>query len=104
MKRNCKMRLQKIKEGIVNFYCNILKQGMDIREDGIRWAIKAMWKINEPVPISMFPKFIDDESAYFLLKMTKKDLKLDFLNKKLEEIKKKIRKKRPLNSGVISPH
>jgi hypothetical protein len=71
-----------------------LKDGKDVRSDGLRWIIKSLWKMNECVPFSSFPKFFDDDSCQFLLTMAEKDLQMENFTKKLEAVKKEIRNKR----------
>lgn len=90
----CKKELKTHREEIVLLYCRALKDGKDIRNDGLKWAIKNLWKMNECVPISAFPKFFDDESAHFLLFMAEKDLELEHCISKLDKLRKEIKSKR----------
>ena len=57
--------------------------------------------MSEPIPLSAFPKFIDEESAHFLLLMAEKDLELEICEKALNSLRKEIKNKRP-NSAVSS--
>jgi hypothetical protein len=57
--------------------------------------------MSEPIPLSAFPKFIDEESAHFLLLMAEKDLELEKCEKALNSLRKEIKNKRP-NSAVSS--
>ena len=43
--------------------------------------------MNEPVPVSSFPKFLDDDSAHYLLLMTKNELDLKELQVRLDRLK-----------------
>ena len=70
---------------------------MDLRPDGIRWTIKALWTMKQPVPISSFPRYLDDESAHFLLTMAGKDLEIEILRKRLDELREEIKKERLTN-------
>lgn len=90
-----KKELKEYREQIIMLYCRTLKDGKDIRNDGLRWIIKNLWMMNEAIPMSAFPKFLDDESAHFLLVMAEKDLELVKCEKKLEMLRKDIREKRP---------
>ena len=47
--------------------------------------------MKQPVPISTFPKVLDDESSHFLLVMSEKDLEIDFLQKRLHELREEIK-------------
>ena len=93
-RRKAKKQLKEVKETLVNLYCNILKEGLDAREDGLRWVIKTLWNLEEPVPVSSFPSFLDDESAYFLLYMAQKDLDLHDLQTKLNNLRNQIKNQR----------
>ena len=50
--------------------------------------------MNEFVPVSAFPKFFDEESIHFLLKITEKDLELEKFKEKLNVLRQKIKDKR----------
>ncbi|OMJ85578.1 hypothetical protein SteCoe_13053 [Stentor coeruleus] len=90
----CKKELKTHREEIVLLYCRALKDGKDIRNDGLKWVIKNLWKMNECIPISAFPKFFDDDSAHFLLLMAEKDLELEHCINKLDGLRKEIKSKR----------
>lgn len=95
-----KKELKIYREEIVMLYCRILKDGKDIRSDGLRWVIKALWGMKEYIPISAFPKFFDDESSHFLLLHSEKDLEYENLVKRLENMRKEVKNKR--NSSSIT--
>lgn len=102
-KKNCGKELKELKENLINFYCMNLKEGMDLREDGLRWLIKALWSMNQPVPVSAFPKYLDDESSLFLLNLAEKDLETIYLSRKLNELREEIKKDRLNSSFTKSP-
>ena len=97
-KKSYQKELKDLQESLINFYCTNLKETMDLREDGIRWAIKSLWKMNQAIPVSAFPKFLDGESSHFLLLLSEKELESSFLNKRLNELREEIKKDR-LNSS-----
>jgi hypothetical protein len=97
-KKNCQKELKDLQDSLINFYCMNLKEGMDLREDGIRWTIKSLWKMKQAVPVSAFPRYLDDESSHFLLFMAEKDLESTFLQKRLDQLREEI-KKDHMNSG-----
>lgn len=102
-KRVCQKEFKDLTESLINFYCRNLKEGLDIREEGIRWTIKSLWNIRQPVPISTFPRYLDDESAHFLLTMAEKDLEISTLQKRLSEMREEIKKDRMNTSFSKSP-
>jgi hypothetical protein len=89
-----KNELKSYKEDMILLYCRTLKDGKDLRSDGLRWVIKALWKMNDFVPISAFPKFFDDESSTFLLIMSEKDLELEDYTKRLNALRQEIKNKK----------
>ena len=97
-KKSYQKELKDLQESLINFYCTNLKEAMDLREDGIRWTIKSLWKMKQAVPVSAFPKFLDDESSHFLLVLSEKELESAYLNKRLSELREEIKKDR-LNSS-----
>ena len=86
--------LKEMQEIMLAFHCNNLKNGMDLRDDGIRWCIKAIWNMNQPVPISSFPKFLDEESAEFLLVVAQIELQINELEKKLSVFRDRLKDNR----------
>ena len=90
-KKQLLKELKELQEIMLAFHCNNLKEGMDLRDDGIRWCIKAIWNMNQPVPISSFPKFLDEESAEFLLVVAQIDLQVNELEKKLTVIRDRLK-------------
>ena len=102
-KRACQKELKDLTESLISFYCSNLKEGMDLREEGIRWTIKALWNIRQPVPISTFPRYLDDESAHFLLSMAEKDMEIASLQSRLSEMREEIKKDHQNSSFSKSP-
>ena len=100
IKRNLQNELKEIQENLLAFYCKNLKDGMDLREDGIRWCIKKIWKMNQPVPISSFPKYLDQKSSFFLLNMSNIDLEIVKLEINLSDYREQIKK--DMNSSRTS--
>ena len=95
LRQTSKKELKEYRDQIIMLYCRTLRDGKDIRADGLRWIIKGLWLMNEPVPISAFPKFLDDESAHFLLVVAEKDIELEAYETKLNELRKEVKNKRP---------
>ena len=94
-RRMNKKQLFEFREEIIMLYCRLLKDGKDARSDGLRWVIKALWKMDEPVPISAFPKFLDDESAHFLLKLSELELEQEVYTQRLSKIQADLKNSRP---------
>lgn len=103
-KRKIKKGLESIKKNLIGLYKNILKDGMDTRKDGLRWVIKAIWAMDEPIPISTFPNFLDGDSIYYLLQIAKLELDLDAAHKKLAAIKQGFQSQRSFSPVRVNSH
>jgi len=103
-KRACLKELKDLQEMLINFYCTNLREGMDLRDDGIRWTIKSLWNMNQSVPVSAFPKFLDDDSSHFLLMLSEKELETTYFLNKLTEMREEIKKDRMNASFCKSPN
>ena len=93
-----KKELIGLKEEIAALYLGILKEGKDLRVEGLRWVIKALWKLSQNIPISGFPKFIDEDSIFFLLWVSEKDLEYEYYLTKMEKMKQDIKNRRSASS------
>lgn len=93
-----KKELNELKEEICTLYLSILKDGKDLRTDGLRWVIKSLWVHKEFIPVSAFPKFLDEESIYFLLRISEKDLEFNHCQEKIEKIRKNLQDHRSSSS------
>lgn len=100
-RRISKKELKEYQEQIVMLYCRALRDGKDLRSDGLRWVIKALWAMNEPIPLSAFPKFIDEESIQFLLDIAEKDVEIEMYERELERLRTEVKNQRP-SSAVPS--
>ena len=93
-KNECKKEQGLLKNALSSIYLKILKQGIDIREEGLKWVVKALWELKESIPLSAFPKYLDEESAQYLLLMAMMELELTEYQKRLENIRGKMREER----------
>ena len=100
-RQKSKKRLKDYKEDILNLYYRILKEGKDLRTEGLRWVIKALWKNGGYIPLSTFPKYLDDENIVFLVKVSEKDLEAEHLSSKIETMRREARSRRT-NSSISS--
>jgi hypothetical protein len=82
--------VKEAQETLHAFYCRTLKDGMDLRDDGLRWCIKAIWKTSNPVPVSAFPKYLDEDSVTFLLRLAQIDLEVKSLLFELNDSRNKV--------------
>ncbi|CAG9330467.1 unnamed protein product [Blepharisma stoltei] len=59
-----------------HFY-GLLLEGKDTRSEGLKWIIKALWKLNEIPQPEHFPRFLDTLAINSLNLLAKKSLEID---------------------------
>ena len=77
---------------LMTFYKELLFKGKNVKKDGLVWIIKAIWNLGENVPMSFMPEFLDIDSIEYLFKLAHKQLEIENCNKKIKEIKLKLKK------------
>ena len=87
-----KKKEKKIINKLMTFYKEILFKGKNVKKDGLVWIIKAIWNLGENVPMSFMPEFLDFDSIDFLFKLAHKQIEIENCNKKIIEIKLKLKK------------
>ncbi len=61
--------LKDIKDELLGHYKFILKQGKDVRNEGLPWVMKAIWELGEKLLPSYFPSFLDEQSIKYLFEV-----------------------------------
>lgn len=54
------------------FLYEILRIGLDCRNEGISWVIRVLWGYGEKVNLDQLPKFLDQKAKEFLLLKSQK--------------------------------
>jgi septal ring factor EnvC (AmiA/AmiB activator) len=67
-----KLKENDCEQKLMSHYEGLLYQGKDIRNDGLIWIIKSMWKLGKNVPMQYIPKFLDFQAIEFLFKLANK--------------------------------
>lgn len=86
---------------LMTFYKELLFKGKNVKKDGLVWIIKAIWNLGENVPMSFMPEFLDIDSIEYLFKLAHKQLEIENCNKKIKEIKLKLKKEIGDNNNLI---
>lgn len=61
-----KIELDDIEYNQVNHYYEVLQCGIDTRQEGLSWILRALWTLGEKVKISKLPKFLDSNAISFI--------------------------------------
>ena len=85
---------------LLKHYLELLYIGKEVRNEGLIWIIKSIWKLGENVPISFMPKFLDFDAIQFLFNYAKISTELEYIKKLIKELKHKLKEK--VNNTQIS--
>ena len=85
---------------LLKHYLELLYIGKEVRNEGLIWIIKSIWKLGENVPISFMPKFLDFDAIQFLFNYAKISTELEYIKKLIRELKHKLKEK--VNNTQIS--
>ena len=80
-----------IKQKLMNFYQELLFNGTEIRNEGLIWIIKAIWKLGENVPTSFMPTFLDFNGIKYLFSMAILSVELESKKNNVFKLKDKLR-------------
>ena len=84
---NLKYEIDRLRSDLSSYFHKILIEAKDTREDGISWIIRSIWEIGCNINLSKMPKFLDEETMKFLLIYTKKEMNLNELLQKYQQLK-----------------
>ena len=57
----------------MHYYHKCLNEGTDIRNEGLIWAIKAIWNLDHSVIPGYLPSFIDENTVIYLFDVKYKE-------------------------------
>lgn len=100
-----KLRTQEVKEDIKKYkeemeiirnklmlhYHTLLNEGVDTRQEGLVWLIKAIWNLGHNVIMSYMPNYLDEKSIDFFFSIAHKDYELQKMRNEIEDIKRKLK-------------
>ena len=81
-----------IQNELSNYYHNLLYEGLDVRQEGLCWIIKAIWQIGANVQLTYLPTFLDNESIDYLFTVAHKTVELKHIGEEIEKEKTKLQK------------
>ena len=88
-----KKEMKEISNKLMISYRESLYQGTHVKNEGLVWLIKSIWALDQNVPLSFMPGFLDYESIDYLFKLARKLNLIEKLRNQILEIKKKLKKK-----------
>ena len=70
------------------YFCRILKNGFDVRNDGLIWVVKRLFELKTEIDENNFPKFLEEDEIQYIISQAKFILHENILLKNIAEIKK----------------
>ena len=71
------------------YFLSILKNGFDVRNDGLVWVVKRLMELNYEVTSNDFPKFLDQKEAQYIITQAELLSEENLLLKQINQIKRK---------------
>ena len=93
LKEQIRIKVQQknnIQDELVRYYHNLLYEGLDVRQEGLSWIIKAIWQLGVNVELSYLPTFLDNESIDYLFTIAHKTTDLKHLEEEIAKEKSKM--------------
>lgn len=83
--------LKSIKNKLMLHYHKILNEGLDTRQEGLVWVIKAIWNLGHNVIMYYMPNYLDEKSIDFLFSIAHKEFALQKLKADIEDFKARLK-------------
>ena len=83
-------QLLKCIKSLQNYYLDILKKSVDIREEGLIWVIRRLLRINYKPKKLDFPYFIDEKTYKYIMQISNLKNKLYDFMKENEQLNKEL--------------
>lgn len=88
--KSIKAELEEIEFAQIQHYYVVLQIGLDTRQEGLTWVLRALITLGENVKISKLPKFLDSKAIKYLFDTTKLKIMLeDYAEKNKEYVTKR---------------
>jgi len=81
-----KFEMSKLKEEQSEYFHKLLSEGMDTRQEGLCWIIKAIWVLGKNVNLSKIPIYLDEKAVAYLFEYSRKDMELEKYREKASKI------------------
>ena len=85
---------KKYLEEKINFLCDYyhrkLYEGLDIRNEGLIWIMKAIWNLGKNIKMSFFPNFLDKTSIDYLFKVAHKNVEITKIKNEIQKYRREL--------------
>ena len=98
-KDDLKIIKDNLSEQLYFHYLNIIKEGIDTRNQGLSYAVKEILNLNKKVLLSYFPDYLDEESINYIIKQAKLKLELEEEGDLIKKIKNEFNKVNSLHKN-----
>lgn len=95
------VELKSIKNKLMLHYHKVLNEGLDTRQEGLIWIIKAIWNLGHNVIMYYMPNFLDEKAIDFLFSIAHKEFALQKIRSDIEEIKAKLKNRLQIMKNTL---
>ncbi|CAI2386477.1 unnamed protein product [Moneuplotes crassus] len=83
--QSIKAEIEEIEFAQIQHYYKVLQIGLDTRQEGLSWVLRALMMLGETVKISKFPRFLDPKAIQYLLGITQLKMTLEDIRASITE-------------------
>ena len=75
---------------LYDYYHRKLYEGLDIRNEGLIWIMKAIWNLGKNIKMSFFPNFLDKTSIDYLFKVAHKNVEITKIKNEIQKYRREL--------------
>jgi hypothetical protein len=80
-----KESLSRVDAALVTHYSDLLKEGTDVRSEGLEWLVKALWNAKVQVNAGHFPRFLDAQAVAGILELARLSVEVVDVQRRLDQ-------------------
>ena len=73
-----------------DYYHKKLYEGLDIRNEGLIWIMKAIWNLDQEIILSYFPTFLDQISIDYLFEVAHRSVEINKIKNEIQTYRKEL--------------
>ena len=93
---------KQLSQNLIKYYLRKLKEGEDIRFEGLSWILIRLFELNIPIDSSLFPNFLDKDEINYLIQISKYGYEISQLKIILDALREKETGKANANLKIFS--